>query len=274
MQTNFYQKADSDDFLYRHIESIESTHNLSPHTHNSCELLFVAKGNVSYVVEGKKYTVTKNTLIISRALQVHAISCNEPVAYERYNILFDETKYGAKIYKKIPPDIDVIHLNGDELICDLFYKMDHYCSIWEGEELLSLLQHLTEEILYNVVTISKQRDISSVSTSNTIVMQAIRYISDNIREPLPVEKICDALYITKAYLHSLFMTHLNTTPRKYVVGKKLRMAQADLQAGASPTEVSSRYGFADYATFYRNYKHYFGVTPSNWASVPIERSIF
>ena len=49
--------------------------------------------------------------------------------------------------------------------------------------------------------------------------------------------------------------------------KKLRLAQAEMQTGSHPTEVATRYGFENYATFYRNYKRHFGVAPSECAEV-------
>ena len=72
----------------------------------------------------------------------------------------------------------------------------------------------------------------------------------------------------------MFVAQLNTTPKKYIMIKKLRMAQADLLAGGHPTEVAAHYGFANYATFYRNYKQYFGVVPSEWTAITNERNYF
>ena len=267
-------ELETSDFYYGYTEATDFFETIPTHTHNSCELLFVTKGNLAYVVEGKNYPVSKNTLILSRALAAHAIIPNAPTEYDRYNIIFDETKCGAHIFPLIPKNIDVINLSGNEQICGLFKKMEYYCSNAQGTVLETLLHNLTEEILYNIVLISREQNISSTSTSNAVVMQALQFINENITDPLPITKICEALYITKSHLHRMFMTHLNTTPKKYIMVKKLRMAQAELQAGGFPSEVAVRYGFANYATFYRNYKEYFGVIPSDWSAVAINRNYF
>jgi len=271
MKQTTYSELETNDFYYGHTEGIDFFETIPTHTHNSCELLFVTKGNIVYVVEGKHYPVAKNSLIISRALATHALIPNEPTDYDRYNIIFDETKYGAKIFPQIPMNIDVINLNGNELVCGLFKKMEYYCNNAQGEVLHSLLHHLTEEILYNIVLISREQNISSASSSNPVVMQALQYINENITDPLPIMRICEALYITKSHLHRLFLTHLNTTPKKYIMVKKLRMAHAEMQAGGLPSEVAVRYGFVNYATFYRNYKQYFGVSPSERSAVTLSR---
>lgn len=268
-----YSAAESNGFFYNH-EVMRLKEMIPTHTHNICELILVAKGSLTYVVEGKKYSVSKNTLILSRPLEAHAIIPNEPREYERYDILFDQTQYGAEIFQKIPKNVDVINVNGNELVCGLFKKMEYYCGNAEGVILQKLLKNLTEEILYNIVLLSGNESISDTGTANPVIMQAIRFINDNITEPLPIETICDALYITKSHLHRLFLTHLNTTPKKYIMLKKLRMAQAEMQAGSHPTEVAARYGFGNYATFYRNYKEHFGTVPSDYTAVTIERNYF
>jgi len=269
-----YSEVETADFYYGHTVGEDFFTNIPAHTHNRCELLFVTKGNITYVVEGKNYQITKNSLIISRALEAHAIIPNEPTEYDRYDIVFDETKCGAEVYQKIPKGVDVIKLHGNDLVCGLFKKMEYYCGNAEGEILENLLKNLTEEILFNVALIAQDQTVSSTSTANPVILDAIAYINENITDSLSIEEICEALYITKSYLHRLFVTQLNTTPKKYIMIKKLRMAQADLLAGGHPTEVAAHYGFANYATFYRNYKQYFGVVPSEWTAITNERNYF
>ncbi len=266
-----FTELETSNFYYGHTGAVDFFEVIPTHTHSTCELLFVTKGNIVYSVEGKNYPISKNSLIISRASEAHAIIPQEPTEYDRYDLIFDETTFGVELFAQIPKGIDVINLNSNELVCGLFKKMEYYCNNAEGDTLLKLLTHLTEEILFNIVLISQQQDMSNKCTANATVLQAIEFINENITEPLLIETICDALYITKSHLHKLFMTHLNTTPRNYIIAKKLRLAQAEMQAGSLPTEVAVRYGFGNYTTFYRNYKSYFGVPPSHRTNVTIER---
>ena len=123
-----------------------------------------------------------------------------------------------------------------------------------------LLTHITEEVLFNVLLLSQKENINDDYTTNAVIMHATRYINEHITENLLLENICKELYITKSHLHRMFVTYLNTTPKKYITMKKLRLAQAEMQTGSHPTEVATRYGFENYATFYRNYKRHFGLT--------------
>ncbi len=271
LQQATYSEFERDGFFYEHTVGQNFFVSFPMHAHSQCEVLFVAKGDITYAVEGKSYLIAKNSLILSRAQDTHSIFPNAPTEYDRYVLQFDEAKLGNNLVSKIPPDIDVINLNGNEMMCGLFKKMEHYCNNAEGEILLNLLQHLTEEVLFNVLLLSQKENVSDSYTTNPVITQAIRYINEHITEGLLLENICKELYITKSHLHRLFATHLNTTPKKYITGKKLRLAQADLQSGSLPTEVAAHYGFENYATFYRNYKQYFGVIPSSYTEVENDR---
>jgi len=260
----------SDDFLCVHGTDTSFSDNYLTHTHDICELLFLKKGDMTYMVEGKSYRLSKNTLVISRPLETHAILCNTTCDYERYNILFNETRVGADIYCRIPDSISVINFNGNDLVNNLFKKMEYYCLRGENALLKNILQNLTEEVLYNILLSADETQQDTLSTANPVILQAIDYINANITTPLTIEAICSELYITKSHLHHLFITHLNISPKKYITAKRLHLAQKELLSGSSPTDVCARYGFANYSTFYRNYKQYFGTAPSVGGSAKLE----
>ena len=97
---------------------------------------------------------------------------------------------------------------------------------------------------------------------NPIIDKALSYIRENLKELKSVDELCDALYITKGHLHHLFVQHIKMTPMKYVTSKRLLLARRMIRRGKRPTEVFTDCGFNDYATFFRNYKAYFGYSPS------------
>lgn len=262
----------SDDFLFTHADSLPAR-DIAPHHHDICELLFLKKGDISYMVRGKVYRLTKNCLIITRPSDPHAIKLNTRTEYDRYNVLFNEKLLSSEIYSVLPPNIDVVNFDGNELIRSLFKKFDYYCEVFEGDILKNILMHLTEEVLYNTLIASRNMEPSGSYTINPIINQAIKYIHDNITAPLTINAVCDALYVTKSHLRHLFVKHLNTTPKKYIIAQKLLMVQRELRSGSKPTDIYLTYGFGDYSTFYRDYKNYFGHTPSDEANITITQEI-
>lgn len=272
MSFNQISEYQADDFVMSHIYMKKSS-DYPLHSHDVCEMIFLKRGDISYIVEGKDYRLGKNCLFISRPTEMHAIKFHDNREYERYNILFDERKLPTDIYNRIPPGISFINFEGNTLISDLFKKMDYYCENFEGNILENLLLHLTEEVLCNVLLASKELKQDSVYTVNPMINKALEHIEANLTASLSIDSICNELYITKSHLHHLFVKHLGTSPKKYIVSKKMLLAQRELHTGAKPTDVCLNCGFSDYSTFFRDYKKYFGHAPSEETSVKVIRTI-
>ena len=238
--------------------------NMELHTHDVCELLFLKRGNPKYLVEGKSYKMSKNFLIISRPGDRHCISFDEYGPYERYNLLYDEKTLPFDLYSKIPTKLDIINFDGNSVVCDLFTKSDYYFEHFKGDMLGKLLVSITEEIFFNIaIAIEENGDAGYCNSSeNHFVAAALAYIEENLTSNITIDMICDEIYITKSHLHHLFMEHLHTSPKKYILAKRLNLAKRSIRSGKKPIEACMQSGFSDYSTFYRDYKVFFGYCPS------------
>lgn len=246
-----------------------------PHIHDVCELLFIKKGTPKYFVEGKSYKLSKNTLVFSRPGDRHKIYFDESGPYERYNILYDEKKIPFDLYRKIPPKLDIINFDGNTIVTDLFKKSDYYCEHFEGEKLGKLMTSIVEEIFFNIsiaIDENKATDHSSAS-ANPFITAALTYIEENLTANITIDSICDELYITKSHLHHLFINHLQISPKKYILSKRLGLAKKAIRAGLKPIEACMQSGFSDYSTFYRDYKNHFGHSPSQELNFEPDRVI-
>lgn len=252
-------------FNHLHIEEIDlEAYSDDPHTHDVCELLFLKKGSPRYFVEGKSYKLNKNTLIISRAGDRHKIYFEESGVYERYNILYDEKKLPFDLYTKIPPKLDIINFDGNSTVCDIFKKADYYCDHFEGEKLGRLMRGLVEELFFNISIAIDENSVGdhSSASANPFITAALCYIEENLTSNISIDTICSELFITKSHLHHLFINHLQISPKKYILSKRLNLARKAIRAGQKPIEACMQSGFSDYSTFYRDYKKYFGYCPS------------
>ena len=254
-----YQGAGLD---YDHVMDTGFTGGFPTHSHDVCELLFVRSGDLTYMVEGKSYHIGNHTLILSHPMEAHALTANGTILYDRYNLQLEEKIISRELYDRIPKSINVMNFDGNETVRQIFKKMDHYCLRGDDPLRGRILRNLTEEVLYQVLLAVEAGEQEDICTAHPVVTQAIAYINGNIATPLDVGQVCEALYISKSYLHHLFVKHLHITPKKYIITKKLLMAQRELLSDSNPTGVYQRYGFANYSTFYRNYKQYFGCAPS------------
>jgi len=62
-----------------------------------------------------------------------------------------------------------------------------------------------------------------------------------------------------------FHARFGTSPHRYLVGRRLRVAQAQIAAGVALAEAATAAGFADQSHMTRHFKARFGVTPGRYA---------
>ena len=232
------------------------------HTHDFYELVLFIEGEANYLVEGKSFPIRSNSLIITRPGDVHCIKINRNSIDHRRAFWFDSSKIGIDIERFIPHDISVVNLEGNDSVLGVFKKIDYYYESFSGEDFEHILINIIEEILYNIKLIGEQ----DIFNENPLIKKALKLIEANIREPFNLDKICSGLYVSKSYLHRVFMNTLHITPKKYITLKRLSMAQKLIDAGKKPTDVAYLCGFTDYSCFYRLYKKQFGISPSNQKS--------
>ncbi len=232
----------------------------SMHTHNHYELILFKKGNASHVVEDRKYKLNKNDLIIIRPATYHFIQIEDKCTYERFNLLLVPDTTEQSLVEKVSEKIEVINLSSNPIALEIFSKLDYYEQNLERQDFEYLCTILITELFYNL-SVSKEVVSSHTHISATLRI-ALDYINQNLTCIENIQEVCNALYITPSYLFRLFKNELKTSPKKYLLEKRLIMAQNMLILGGKPTIVYEECGFNDYTAFYKNYIKFFGHSPS------------
>ena len=226
-----------------------------PHTHDCWELIYVKSGLLSYLAEGRCYTVVSGSCILTPPGVYHTLTFVDKSTYDRYVVSLSSPLF--PLLSDLP---EVIDISNNQLVQDIFHKMDFYASYLKDELLDEALTRLAEEVLLNFKIISNQMPGNYVA--NPIITQAIAYITEHLQEVISLDALCAHLHITKSYLHRLFSEHLQLSPSRYITAKRLEQARMDIRAGNKPAKVYNLWGFQDYCTFYRNYVRHFGYPPS------------
>lgn len=91
----------------------------------------------------------------------------------------------------------------------------------------------------------------------------IRYIQENIREKIDLNKLSDKVCMSRANFFRRFKEELGYSPGDYILRERLRLAKVYLQKGKySVTEVCYMSGFQNLHYFIRAFKKETGLTPS------------
>ncbi len=232
----------------------------SMHTHNAYELIYFLEGDATHVIEDRKYKLKKGDLILIRPFKYHFIQIDAPTRYERYDILFNANNHNVESIKLISDDIEVLNLSGNGIIEDIFRKCDLYYQSSDRDTFEKILAHLLSEIFYNISLFPHPLS-ETTTTLSPLISKALKYTNENLCTITGIEEIAGHLFVSESYLFRLFQKELHQTPKKYILEKRLLLAQKMLSEGEKPTLVCERCGFGDYTTFYRNYTAFFGHSP-------------
>lgn len=268
MERHVISIGQNDNISYNHTSNTDLDQSaFTPHMHDRCEIIYLVRGDMSYIAEGRAYELKAGDVVISRPAVLHNIFPKQETVYERYDIIVDHKCLPSELWQRIRSGRDVYKCAGNDLIYDLFSRLDHYCGRFNETDYAHLLFNITQEVLYNLSLMEGEDEV----TVNPIIDKALSYIRENLTEIKGIEEICDALYITKGHLHHLFIKHMNMTPLKYITSKRLALARKKIRRGGKPTAIFTECGFNDYATFFRNYKAYYGYPPAEEGTRPALR---
>ena len=91
-------------------------------------------------------------------------------------------------------------------------------------------------------------------------------MNKRLTEPLTIEDICHEFFISRSSLQALFKTHLNTSPKNYLLNIKLQKSKELIRENQyTISEIAYRLGFSSIHYFSRLFKKYFNTTPRDYA---------
>lgn len=101
---------------------------------------------------------------------------------------------------------------------------------------------------------------------NDLLSEILAYMNKRITEPITIEEICHEFYISRSSLQALFKTHLNTSPKNYLLNIKLQKSKELIrQDQYTISEIAYMLGFSSIHYFSRLFKKYFNTTPSAYS---------
>jgi len=106
----------------------------------------------------------------------------------------------------------------------------------------------------------------SKSAQDDLLSEILAYMNKRLTEPLTIEDICHEFFISRSSLQALFKTHLNTSPKNYLLNIKLQKSKELIRENQyTISEIAYRLGFSSIHYFSRLFKKYFNTTPSDYA---------
>lgn len=228
--------------------------------YDSFLLMYIKKG-AGYLETGfKKYRFHTDDVVL--------VDCYEPHIYAT-------TKESELIW---------IHFDGAtsrEYVSAILSANGPVCSI---QNLLSFEKDLNRMILmisnntavndalcsYYIVKILTDVMLGSASlhkteNSRSMAEDIISYITNNIREPLPLEELAARAGLSPFYFTRLFKKETGHTPHEYIILSRINIAKFYLKSSSySIKEICFNSGFSSESSFCSTFRKICGITPSEY----------
>lgn len=259
------------DFYIRHaIDDAPDDEPFKMHIHELCEIFFFVAGNVEYMVEGSRYPLEENSLMVIRPAEVHKPRILGPERYERYAVNFpldfpsglDPERRLLRPFVDRPLgknnmldgasiDAELVRKLFDEMLRDGQDDYDRLLAIKSG--IITMLG-----LLCRAFDSQEKTEDHPRSTAERIVA----YVNRHIFEPLSVPELAKHFYLSPSQFNRIFKQATGASPWEYITIKRLTAAKEKIHSGSPAQSASEVCGFKDYSTFYRAYTKYYGYAPT------------
>jgi AraC-like DNA-binding protein len=251
-----------------HSKSNEERPSLDPCDHPphlESEIFFIFSGNVEFIIEGYRYTLLPETLLLIPPKTMHGWKLISPSLFHRFSIHFlpeylDETERSLflDIFNGGPRCFPATSSRNINFFIQTLINSMHFDEALRPVAIKSrLLSLLTELRLMCLDTVGKPVPV------NERILGVIRFLQEHLREQLSLEKVASRFNIDKNYLNILFRRATGGTVNRYIRLKRLVLVRQEILQGANVEEAAYRAGFNDYSNFYRAYKAVYGSMPSS-----------
>lgn len=242
---------------------IHCSNNLSfpEHLHEHIEVLYLLEGELTLTVSETSYLMTKGSCAIIFSGQVHKFFTQKK---SRLHILiFDaelsgEFQYSFLNYVPSHPCLSPDEVPSDILLAlSRLYEVDCAKNLTLGTAWIQVILAL----LFPKLSLTKAKKIGN----ETLIYQAVRYLTTHFHEPVTLDTLADALHVNKYYLSHTFSSKLQMSFPKYVNCLRLEEAVTLMRLSDKPLElIWEEAGFTSQRSFNRIFLEWYGMSPSKY----------
>lgn len=260
------------EIIYKH----EASRNMSPdyfriHTHTCCEIFYLIKGSGFFVVEGHKYPISPNCLVLLRPGEMHRAEIASGGEYERAFLHFPE-----ELLWQLDRSGGLLRPFNDRLIGQKnFYEPGRTDTgfIWsvlqkcgrfleETPDDRAPLLHGLYLIMREIAARFEQKHWIDVRPGyDQEIYEIIQYINQNLCSEQSLNELEKRFFISRPVLNKRFKNATGTTVWNYIITKRVVLADQMIAEGESATQAAFACGYNDYSSFYRAYRRVFNRSP-------------
>ena len=228
---------------------------------------------IHYVISGKGYfngnpVCAGQGFLITPNMRVHYYPDKEN-PWEFLWVISDDKKM-SEIFGLFGADKNTNIFSYDykevvkELSTDLIKKNTYVVNPFEMlETFLRIFKHHPKKAV----------SLSQKTNAEVYIEAAEKYVNANLYLPITVKELTEFLGVSQPYLFTIFKKRLFTSPKQYILDKKLQYAENLLKTTNMPvTGIANSVGFQDVLSFSKFFKSKTGLSPQNYRNMTTRKA--
>jgi len=241
--------------------SNSSVRTFKTHLHRTFSVGAVERGQVEYVVSGRKAVLSADALALINPEVLH--SCNAVGDNGRsYYMLYLDVDWCLQVQRSLWNVDSFVPVEKIRLDDPPLYK--HYCSVVEQlmDDNIHLLEkeQLLVELAWQLFKRACRPQTKQISTPANI-QKLKRILGDSLREDQTMEMLARQLGANPYTLLRQFKASTGVTPHVFRMNCRIEQARRYLQQGMDIGETALECGFFDQSHLHRHFKAMTTVTP-------------
>ena len=253
----FAHRIETDNLRFKHAKGMRDI--IGKEIHPYHEIFFFIGGEAKFTSEEGTKRLTPYTTVVIPKDTFHSFHVQSAEAdYHRCVLNFEAVSgLGSLIDRKMQG----IFLTKGEKVTALFLELQQLDSLPIAEdEKRILLGALFAQLLVALDPDAKEAtfDVSA----HPITHRTLAYINENPASDLSAKALASRLHLSESHLSHIFKRDLHIPLHKYVLKKRLALANQKIKSGTPALRAAEECGFSDYSGFYKQYKKLFGFSPA------------
>ena len=228
------------------------------HMHSEYEILLFLVEGPYYVIDGTKYPMKANTLLLVPTQTYHFAMPENAAYYCRYMLAFKADAVDARLLQEAFPGRNRFDLDKQHPIVQNFHHLNDLLQTTPEEHRDLLLRTFCTQVLLDLLALRREFPDNSKAQADPI----LTYIDRHLTTIRSADEIAEHFFISTSALSHQFRERMDISLMKYIRQKRLLLAKSLLEQGEKAMDVYLQCGFREYTAFYKAYVRFFGIPPS------------
>ena len=252
-----------------------------PHQHDFFELFFLLGDHIDDIVEGIRYSMGPDSVILVAPGQMHRPDVSGPARSIDRFVLWLSKEYVRAITDALPRlryalwgDLtgrNLMRPDGEtaEIMRRLLFALHREDSHPQADSASLCRSIIAQLMIYCGRCVASETEIvpHKAEVRYHEIMRVYEHIVTHLKDrDLSVGALADTFFMDKNTLTRQFKRQVGMTPGECIRRHRLEAVRRQIRRGAPMKEACDACGFSDYSAFYRAFRQAYGISPSDYAA--------